>query len=252
VRTYIGERYLKVKHEFGNNLASLSRNPDPDPEAIEKALLDDPVGFMFAVWDAEDAEDAPTLGSSDAHDTAELRGVRKADVHDVEFWKRAIADFAARERVKIQPFKYASICSRPADHEREWDRLNAKPWLDFGRNWPYCFRYLLRHDAWLPLGREYQPLGEMQWGVTVGVHYDDFAHAAWRFVVDPHTLGIWRKAYPSTLYLYNDDPASRRDYFARVGRLIAATDDPIKYARRLTGRDLPPHDGASLMAAAVA
>jgi hypothetical protein len=45
-----------VTHEFGNNLASLSR--DPDPKAIEKALLADPVGFMFAVWDAEDAEAA--------------------------------------------------------------------------------------------------------------------------------------------------------------------------------------------------
>jgi hypothetical protein len=52
-----------VKHEFGNNLASLSR--DPDPEAIKKALLDDPVGFMFAIWDAETAEDAE---DADAHD----------------------------------------------------------------------------------------------------------------------------------------------------------------------------------------
>ncbi len=227
MRTYIGERYLKVKHEFGNNLASLSRDPNPDPEAIKKALLNDPVGFMFAVEDAENAEDA------------------------VELWERAIVDFAARERVKTQHFMYASICSRPAAHEREWDRLNAKPWLDFGRNWPYCFRYLPRHDAWLPLGREYQPLGEMQWGATVHARYDDFAHAAWRFVVDPRTLGIWRQAHPDTLYLYNDDPASRRDYFARVDRLIAATDDPIKYARRLMGRsndaqaEQPPRNGSA-------
>jgi hypothetical protein len=180
-----------VTHEFCNNLAPLLHDPDPDPEAIERALLDDPIGFMFAVWDAENAEDA-----GPAEDAAKLYSEVAA------FWEWAIVDFATRERVKTQPFKYASICSRPAHHEREWDRLNAKPWLDFGRNWPYCFRYLPRHDAWLPLGREYQPLGEMQWGDVRGHHYDDFAHAAWRFVDDPHTFGIWRKAYPPTRSIF--------------------------------------------------
>jgi hypothetical protein len=70
VRTYIGERNLKVTHDFGNNLASFaSLARDPDPEAIEKALLDDPVGFMFEVEDAETAEDAAKLHNNHLYET---------------------------------------------------------------------------------------------------------------------------------------------------------------------------------------
>jgi hypothetical protein len=190
-----------------------------------RALIErDPLGVMFTFWDMENASAAET-----------------------EAWERAIVDFAARERIKPRPFQYS--CTRPPI-------LQRKPWLDFGTCWPYCFARLDKHDACfaIPLGRNYKPLAEEQWP---GCYYDynEFAHTAWRFIDDPATLGddIWTRVGPERLWLYNDDPASRRGYFARVGRLLALTYDPIKHLHMLAGAvgrdDGPPGASAALEAA---
>jgi hypothetical protein len=187
-------------------------------EDIQRAIERDPVGFMFAVWDAENAEDAETAEAAEAF--------------GAEFWERAIVDFAAHERIKPEPFRYSS-CDHPS-------KLKRKPWLDFGRNWPYCFTHLRGHDVWLPLGRNYKPLGQKQW--PGGFYdYNTFAHTAWRFLDDPRALdGVWTQVGDYQLWLYNDGRASRRDYFRRVGRLLAATVDPLATLRQMAGNNNAP------------
>jgi hypothetical protein len=127
-------------------------------------------------------------------------------------------------------------------------KLLGKPWLDFGRNWPYCFARIT-DGAWAPLGRNYKPLGEEQWPGRID-DYNEFAPTAWRFIDDPTTFGedVWTRVAGDRLWLYNDDPASRRDYFARVGRLIALTDDPVEYARLLTWHNGQPPPSAAVAA----
>lgn len=86
---------------------------------------------------------------------------------------------------------------------------------------PYCLEkieYEGRKHVYLPVNRHYKPLGLTE---DVGwVEYADHAHAAMIFASDPHTFqGVWYGKDP--LYLYADGDESRRDYFERLGKLLA-------------------------------
>ena len=70
--------------------------------------------------------------------------------------------------------------------------------------------------VYLPLNRNYKPLGVVSrdW-----VEYEDYIAQAMVFTRDPHEFeGIWFD--PEGLYLYDDDPRSRVDYFERLDRLL--------------------------------
>lgn len=191
-------------------------------EAVADIIMSDPLTAMLEIMDAENAEAA-------------------AD-HQAAIWEGVMVEFAKRERIKTSPFQYTG--NRPP-------KLLQKPWLDFGRNWPYAFVYLYS-GLWLPLGRNYKPLGEPQWP-GARYDYDAFSHLAWEFAGErnPRTFeGIWTAQSDDMLWLYNDDALSRRDYFARVGRLIALTDDPVGYARLLTWHNGQPPDAADAALAA--
>lgn len=90
----------------------------------------------------------------------------------------------------------------------QWFRI----WL------PYQFVQLempKHKHVYLPVNRNYKPLGVVS---EEFVDYDDFLDQAVIFRSDPHEfVGVWNN--PDGLYLYDDGPESRRDYFVRLGRL---------------------------------
>jgi hypothetical protein len=87
---------------------------------------------------------------------------------------------------------------------------------------PYAFVRLDRPgNVWLPLNRDYKPLGIR---TTDWVEYDDHADSAIKFARDPSGFpGVWwnEQADRSTLYLYSDAPCSRLTYWERLGRLLS-------------------------------
>ncbi|MFC0634701.1 type II toxin-antitoxin system HicB family antitoxin [Brevundimonas balnearis] len=94
------------------------------------------------------------------------------------------------------------------------------------RYWlPYCY-HKLEHSrnkhVWLPLNRNYKPLG-----ITSRDHvdYHNYINQAVAFASDPATWrGIWvdrQSAENGKLYLYTDGPRYRVDYFARLARVMA-------------------------------
>ena len=98
---------------------------------------------------------------------------------------------------------------------------------------PYCFQQVSvdpRDHLYLPLNRAYNTLGNpSRLGTNPTRHLD----RAVRFHKDPHELhDVWRAAYPDSLYLYGDDPKSRRSYFERLIRvsryLMVGQSDPAK------------------------
>ncbi len=87
---------------------------------------------------------------------------------------------------------------------------------------PYAF-VPLKHArfkyVYLPVNRNYKPLGHRNRDWVV---YDDYLHShGVRFSSDPSTFkDIWStKGDNGILYLYDDAPASRLDYFERLGLL---------------------------------
>jgi len=94
------------------------------------------------------------------------------------------------------------------------------------RYWmPYCYHRLEhrgRKHVWLPLNRNYKPLG-----ITSRDHidYDDYIDQAAAFASDPATWrGVWvdrQSAESGKLYLYTDGPRYRVDYFSRLARVMA-------------------------------
>lgn len=84
---------------------------------------------------------------------------------------------------------------------------------------PYRFEKIevkSRKHAYLPVNRNYKPLGYLG---HKRVDYQDYAAQAVVFSSDPHQFpGIWTDS--EGLFLYNDDPDSRADYFARFERLM--------------------------------
>ena len=78
-----------------------------------------------------------------------------------------------------------------------------------------------RKHAFLPLNRDYVPLGMRR---SAGfVRYEDAmaGHGVY-FTRDPATWdGIWWNVRDGCLWLYDDSVASRQDYFARLERLMS-------------------------------
>lgn len=97
-------------------------------------------------------------------------------------------------------------------------------WSRYGL--PYAFKRLstVGGHVWLPLNRDYKPIGQ---------DGEDFASGPVRFAVDPTTLrGIWHGSVEGqTLYLYDDAPESRVDYFARLERLFSYTLKTVESSR---------------------
>ena len=97
-------------------------------------------------------------------------------------------------------------------------------------NTPHWFRFWLpyqfvkleletRKHVYLPLNRNYKPLGYL--GKDF-LKYEDYASQAVVFGSDPSGFkGVWHD--PAGLYLYDDNPRSRRDYFERLDKLLSRT-----------------------------
>jgi hypothetical protein len=110
----------------------------------------------------------------------------------------------------------------------------------FYRHWPFCLMKLHAdgcENLWLPLGREYKPLGCEQDGYY---DYERYGHLAWQFTCDPREVeGGWRMIQDDRVFLYRDHEMGRlrdhEDYLRCVGRLIAAGtgENAIIYAGRL-------------------
>jgi hypothetical protein len=90
------------------------------------------------------------------------------------------------------------------------------------RYWmPYTFSQLEvmgQSHVYLPLNRNYNPLGV--WSRRgAPIDYRKYSDQALVFPSDPRKFeGVW---YKQTLYLYEDDPNSRLDYFERLERLMS-------------------------------
>ncbi len=107
--------------------------------------------------------------------------------------------------------------------------IGMSAWLTGPEMWfkfsmPYCFQKLevpkLRH-VWLPLNRNYKPLGHQG---HERVRYEDYLAQAVRFRTDPQGFSkIWwdTTADSERLWLYDDGAKSRDSYFERLGRLMA-------------------------------
>jgi hypothetical protein len=106
--------------------------------------------------------------------------------------------------------------------------------------WPVSFERLDKSGLWLPLDKRDGVLeGEDHarfnwWGEN------QFVNAAWYFQTDPRSFcDVWIEKYDSRLYLATKREA--KDYFPRLGKLIAATVDPTEYGwRLLTGAGIVP------------
>jgi hypothetical protein len=90
---------------------------------------------------------------------------------------------------------------------------------------PYEFALLkatrLRSPLYLPVNRDYKPLG-LSKGSVGFVDYEDYVLQAVTFSRDPHALeGIWMPNEQGRLFLYDDGGDSRKDYFARLDKLSA-------------------------------
>ena len=90
---------------------------------------------------------------------------------------------------------------------------------------PYCFKAIDEPARiYLPLNRHYKPLGlNGGW-----VDYRDFRENFIRFVRNPHEINVWFNSFgrgdSRGLYLYFDDPESRKDYGERYARLLQHVD----------------------------
>lgn len=121
---------------------------------------------------------------------------------------------------------------------------------------PYCFIKLdvPRHNVWLPLGRNYKPIGQRS---NERVKYDDYVEQAIEFKRDPGLLkgDIWHKPEQQSrmLWLCNDAPMPPQEYFRRLA-IVLTRSSPVSAAAiashnlRLTERAValaanPPPDG---------
>jgi len=75
-----------------------------------------------------------------------------------------------------------------------------------------------RRHVYLPVNRNYKPLGIT---ASARVDYQTFRQHAMVFATDPAKFDdIWTRR-EGGLWLYNDSPDSRADYFARLERLFS-------------------------------
>lgn len=88
---------------------------------------------------------------------------------------------------------------------------------------PYCIQRVEvsgRKHAFLPLNRDYAPLG-MRRGAHLDYEKMMPTHGAY-FARDPAKLAdVWWNVRDGQMWLYDDSPESRVDYFARLERLMS-------------------------------
>lgn len=115
------------------------------------------------------------------------------------------------------------VSERPIEEEitpKQADGLtDSESWFRF--HMPYSLVKLihprLKH-VWLPLNRNYKPLGVVE---PDHVDYQLSIGQAMAFKKSPHDLtGVWTANNDEHLYLYDDTQESRIDYFARLERLL--------------------------------
>lgn len=130
------------------------------------------------------------------------------------------------------------------------DAGDSKAGPHFFRVWmPYLIQRVtyegVKH-AYLPLNRDYKPLG-MSRGEWVDYDACALSHGV-AFKRDPATFdGVWHRLEERSdqivadgmLFLYSDNPDSRRDYFVRFERLMAKAMPLIQI------RDFPGRKGAA-------
>ena len=78
---------------------------------------------------------------------------------------------------------------------------------------PYCFKLDKEGYVLAAFNRDYQYIPR---GIL-------------RFARKPSTFkGVWHTIYSDSLYMYNDDPHSRTDYFERLAKLFSHKHDMIQ------------------------
>jgi hypothetical protein len=76
----------------------------------------------------------------------------------------------------------------------------------FRTMFPYCFKLAKKSGYVL---------------VAFNRDYEYIPRGTIRFMRKPNTFkGIWSAIYKDSLYMYNDDPDSRTDYFRRLDKLL--------------------------------
>jgi hypothetical protein len=125
-------------------------------------------------------------------------------------------------------------------------RKGGKNWHDTPMHiwWPYCIRRL-ENGSYLPLGRNYEPLGHCEEGRVYD--YEQFASQAWTFTCDPLKLdGVWCP-HAGAPYLYSGERLHSlrefEDYLTRFGRLLTATGEHAPFYLAPMLRSLPPEKG---------
>ena len=82
-----------------------------------------------------------------------------------------------------------------------------------GSMFPYCFKLDKEGYVLAAFNREYQYIPR---GIL-------------RFTRKPSTFkGIWHVVYEDSLYMYDDDPDSRTDYFKRLDKLLLHKHEVLK------------------------
>lgn len=112
------------------------------------------------------------------------------------------------------PLKVAFIELRLSRNPGLWRRIEQWFWIHA----PYAYTQL-RSGKWLAINRYYKPLGQPR---SEWADYEQFADAPEHFICHPAKFKrIWAAVGASLgmMWLYNDDPQSRRDYFSRLLKL---------------------------------
>jgi hypothetical protein len=93
--------------------------------------------------------------------------------------------------------------------------------IAFMIGFPYCFRQI-KNGSWVPLNRHYNVLGSMSCHPT---DPEAYGGPGIRFKADPRELDfVWQETSHDTLWLYTDNPVSRRTYFDRLAKVTDAID----------------------------
>ena len=106
---------------------------------------------------------------------------------------------------------------------------NCRGFTQWKHDLPYCFIKLEvpRHQVWLPLGRNYKPIGLRD---RVWVDYDDYVEQAIEFKRNPGLLkgDIWHKPEQQDhmLWLCNDAEMTPQEYFRRLA-LVLMRSSPV-------------------------
>lgn len=190
-------------------------------EAWTKRFEDDPLGALegvHAMLQPDDPENQAFM----------LRLVKR-------FFSVANAEAKARDGKSI----FEIVLPPNAKRLRRAAKLGYNEPGSFWRQWPYCLASL-EGGGWLPLGRQYKPIGQPQVGFY---NYEAYAGQGWHFDCDPRKNSDVRYDGSGHSYLYREGEMYRlrdfENYLGRLGRLLGATgDNGLVYMMRLL-RSLP-------------